>query len=150
MKKYIFLFFCLAGFSATGFSQHKFALNAGYDKVGIHTGYLGAEYRIDGNEGENRHGPLNVGVGSYLYGRNGKFFAVPELHVNKTWKHVAVTELSVSTKNIRPSVGVSFFNLARMQFGYSFPVQKSSFKGFYFGFHILLGKASFYDEIKVF
>lgn len=61
MVKNIFAFFALFFISATVFGQHKFAFNIGYDKVGVHSGYAGAEYRINSNAGENRHGPLNVG-----------------------------------------------------------------------------------------
>ncbi|MDO5522736.1 MAG: hypothetical protein Q4G48_01670 [Bacteroidia bacterium] len=141
----------LTTFATTAFSQHKFALNLGYDYVQKHTGYVGAEYRIDSNRPEHTsHGPLNVGIGTYLYGQNGKFMATPEIHLNKTWKHFIITELSASTKNIKPSIGFTFFNLARLQFGYSFPLNQSDFKGFSVGFHILIGKAPFYDEMRVF
>ena len=136
--------------SCSCFSQQRFALNLGYDKTGPYSGYLGAEYRLNNNWGNNSNGPINIGVGSYLYGEDGSFKVTPELHLNQTWKHFLVTEFSASTKNVRPSVGLSFFNLARMQFGYSIPLDHSSFKGFYFGFHILIGKSPFYDEIKVF
>ncbi|WP_436414210.1 hypothetical protein [Petrimonas sp.] len=133
------------------FSQHKFALNAGYDYMQKHTGYLGAEYRIDSNRQEHTsHGPFNVGIGTYLYGQDGKFAVTPEIHLNKTWKHFIFTEISASTKNIKPSIGLTFFNLARLQFGYSFPLQQSDFKGFSVGFHILIGRAPFYDEMRVF
>lgn len=131
-------------------SAQKFALNAGYDYFRKHTGYLGGEYRIDSNEGTNKNGPLNIGIGSYLYGLDGKFALAPEVHLNKTWKHFLVTEISASTKNIKPSIGLSFFNLTRLQFGYSFPVTDTGFKGFYVGFHILIGRAPFYDEITIF
>lgn len=60
------------------------------------------------------------------------------------------TEVSASTKNIKPSVGLSLMNLTRIQFGYSIPIDKSEFKGFYFGFHILIGRSPFYDEIKIY
>lgn len=150
MKKNFQLLVLFLLLSAACFSQQKFALNAGYDKVGKHTGYLGAEYRINSNEGENKHGPLTIGIGSYMYGENGRFAAAPELHLNKTWNHFLITEISTSTKNIRPSLGLSFFNLTRLQFGYSFPIDHSSFKGFYVGFHILIGGKSFYDEITLF
>ena len=141
----------LVVFSGTTFSQHKFALNLGYDYMQKHTGFLGAEYRIDGNSQQHAsHGTLNIGVGTYLYGQNGKFSIAPEIHLNKTWKHFIVTEISASTKNIKPSVGLTFFNLARLQFGYSFPINASDFIGFSVGFHILIGRAPFYDEMKVF
>ncbi len=138
-------------FVGVAFSQHKFALNLGYDYMQKHTGYVGAEYRIDSNQQEHRsHGPFNIGIGTYLYGQNGKFTATPEIHLNKTWKHFIVTEISASARNIKPSIGLTFFNLARLQFGYSFPVKQSDFKGFSVGFHILIGKSPFYDEMRVF
>lgn len=131
-------------------AQEKLALSIGYDKIGVHAGYLGAEYRIDSNEGENKHGPLTIGLGSYLYNDYGKFGITPEAHINKTWKHFILSEISISTKNIKPSIGLTFFNLARVQFGYSFPIHNTQFKGFYFGFHILIGRSPFYDEITIF
>lgn len=141
----------LSVFVVAAFSQHKFALNLGYDYMQKHTGYLGAEYRIDSNLQEHTsHGPFNIGIGTYLYGQNGKFTVTPEIHLNKTWKHFIVTEISASTKNIKPSIGLTFFNLARLQFGYSFPIKESDFEGFSVGFHILIGKAPFYDEMRVF
>ena len=129
---------------------NKVALNVGYESMKKKSGYLGAEYRFNNNDLQNNHGPLNVGVGAYLYGNDGKFALAPEIHLNKTWKHFLITELSASTKNIKPSVGLSLLNVGRLQFGYSFPIDNSNFKGFYFGFHILIGRSPFYDEIKIF
>ena len=129
---------------------NKLALNVGYEYMHKSSGYLGAEYRLNNNDLKNNHGPLNVGIGTYMYSKNNKFAIAPEIHLNKTWKHFLITELSASTKNIKPSVGISLFNLTRLQFGYSFPIDHSSFEGFYFGFHILIGRSPFYDEIRIF
>ena len=137
----------------TGYAKaqiEKLALNVGYEYMHKNSGYLGAEYRFNNNDLNNNHGPLNVGIGTYMYSNNSKFAIAPEIHVNKTWKHFLIIELSASTKNIKPSVGVSAFNLLRLQFGYSFPIDNSEFKGFYFGFHILIGRSPFYDEIKIY
>ena len=128
----------------------KVALNIGYENIHKSSGYLGAEYRFNNNDLNNNHGPLNIGLGTYMYSNNSKFAIAPEIHLNKTWKHFLLTELSVSNKNIKPSVGLSIFNLGRFQFGYSFPIDNSEFKGFYFGFHILIGRSNFYDEIRIF
>ncbi len=150
MKKKISLIIFAVLVSFNGIGQNKLALNLGYDYMQKHSGFVGVDYRIDGNEGENKHGPLNIGLGTYLYGENGKFALSPEAHLTKTWKHFLLTEISVSTKNVKPSVGLTFFNLAHLKFGYSFPFRGSDFKGFSLGFHILIGRAPFYDEIKVF
>ena len=136
--------------SYTQAQLNKVALNVGYESMQKKSGYLGVEYRFNNNDLRNNHGPLNVGVGGYLYGEDGKFTISPEIHLNKTWMHFLITELSASTKNIKPSVGLSLMNLGRLQFGYSFPIDNSDFKGFYFGFHILIGRPPFYDEIKVY
>lgn len=128
----------------------KLAANIGYEYMNKNSGYLGAEYRLDSNKGKSRHGPLTAGVGTYLYGNNNKFAIAPEVHINKTWMHFLTTELSASTENFKPSFGLSFFNLMRFQFGYSIPFDDSNFKGFYFGFHILIGRSPFYDEIRIF
>ena len=129
---------------------NKLAMNVGYEYMHKNSGYLGAEYRFNNNDLKNNHGPLNVGVGAYMYSSDNKFAIAPEIHLNQTWKHFLITELSASTKNIKPSVGLTAFNLARFQFGYSFPFNNSEFKGFYFGFHILIGRSPFYDEIKIY
>ena len=129
---------------------NKVALNVGYEYMHKSSGYLGAEYRFNNNDLKNNHGPLNVGIGAYMYNNNSNFAIAPEVHLNKTWKHFLITELSASTKNFKPSIGISAFNLARFQFGYSFPFDNSDFKGFYFGFHILIGRSPFYDEIRIF
>lgn len=137
----------------SGYAQaqlDKVALNIGYENIHKSSGYLGAEYRFNNNDLNNNHGPLNIGVGTYMYSNKSKFAIAPEIHLNKTWKHFLLTELSVSNKNIKPSVGLSIFNLGRFQFGYSFPIDNSEFKGFYFGFHILIGRSNFYDEIRIF
>ncbi|HHT04335.1 MAG TPA: hypothetical protein GX005_08485 [Bacteroidales bacterium] len=128
----------------------KLAANIGYEYMHKNSGYLGAEYRINNNDLKNNNGPLNIGVGTYMYGNNGKFSIAPEIHLNQTWMHFLITEVSASTKNIKPSVGLSLMNLTRIQFGYSFPIDQSEFKGFYFGFHILIGRSPFYDEIKIY
>ncbi|MGV8962890.1 MAG: hypothetical protein ACOH2V_05875 [Candidatus Saccharimonadaceae bacterium] len=129
---------------------NKLAANVGYEYMHISSGYLGAEYRLNSNNAKNTQGPLNIGVGTYMYSNNGKFAVAPEVHVNQTWKHFLSTELSASTQNFKPSLGISLFNLTRFQFGYSFPFNDSDFKGFYFGFHILIGRSAFYDEITIF
>lgn len=128
----------------------KVALNIGYENIHKSMGYLGAEYRFNNNDLNNNHGPLNIGIGTYLYSKESKFKVTPEIHLNKTWKHFLITELSASSKNLKPSIGLSVFNLGRFQFGYSFPIDNSEFKGFYFGFHILIGRSPFYDEIRIF
>lgn len=128
----------------------RLAANIGYQYMHVKSGYLGAEYRLNSNQGKNTNGPLTVGVGTYLYSSKSKFKVTPEIHVNQTWMHFLTTELSASTKNLKPSVGLSVFNLMRFQFGYSFQLGDSNFKGFHFGFNILLGRSSFYDEIKVY
>lgn len=129
---------------------NRLAANIGYQYFHISSGYLGADYRLNQNTLNNNHGPLTVGVGTYLHKENDKFGITPEIHLNKTWKHFLTTELSCSPKNIKPSIGLSFFNLSRFQFGYSIPIDNSNLKGFYFGFHILLGRSQFYDEIRVY
>ena len=128
----------------------KLAANIGYEYMHKKSGYLGAEYRLNNNNLNNNNGPLNIGIGTYMYGNNGKFSIAPEIHLNQTWMHFLTTEVSASTKNIKPSVGLSLMNLTRIQFGYSFPIDQSEFKGFYFGFHILIGRSPFYDEIKIY
>ena len=128
----------------------KLAANIGYAYMHKKSGYLGAEYRLNNNNLNNNNGPLNIGIGTYMYGNNGKFSIAPEIHLNQTWMHFLITEVSASTKNIKPSVGLSLMNLTRIQFGYSFPIDQSEFKGFYFGFHILIGRSPFYDEIKIY
>lgn len=129
---------------------NKTAINIGYENIHKSMGYLGAEYRFNNNDLKNNHGPLNIGLGTYMYSQDSKFKIAPEIHLNITWKHFLLTELSVSTKNFKPSVGLSVLNLGRLQFGYSFPIDNSEFKGFYFGFHILIGRSPFYDEIRIF
>lgn len=129
---------------------YKLAANIGYEYMHKKSGYLGAEYRLNNNNLNNNNGPLNIGIGTYMYGNNGKFSIAPEIHLNQTWMHFLITEVSASTKNIKPSVGLSLMNLTRIQFGYSFPIDPSEFKGFYFGFHILIGRSPFYDEIKIY
>ena len=46
---------------------NKLALNVGYEYMHKNSGYLGAEYRFNNNDLKNDHGPLNVGVGAYMY-----------------------------------------------------------------------------------
>lgn len=151
MKRIIIAIILLLTMSSYTHAQlNKVALNVGYESMQKKSGYLGAEYRFNNNDLQNNHGPLNVGVGAYMYGKDGKFAMAPEIHLNKTWKHFLITELSASTKNIKPSVGLSLMNLGRLQFGYSFPIDNSDFKGFYFGFHILIGRSPFYDEVRIF
>lgn len=149
IKSYIFILF-VAFAIAPAFSQHKFALDLGYKYNRLNSGYLGAEYRLDSNAGKHPHGPLNIGAGTLLYSEKGKFELLPEFHINKTWKHVLISELSLTPKYVSPSLGITFFNLARFQFGYSVPLRHSDFKGFSFGLHILIGRSPFYDEITVY
>lgn len=137
-------------FAAALHAQHQFALNLGYKYNRINSGYVGAEYRLDKNSNKSSHGPLNVGIGSHLYADKRSLTLLPEIHVNKTWKHFLITELSVSPQYINPNIGITFFNFTRLQFGYAVPLQQSEFKGFSFGLHILIGRSPFYDEITIY
>ncbi len=151
MKRILVSIILVLAMSSYAQSQlNKVALNVGYEYMNKSSGYLGAEYRFNNNDLKNNHGPLNIGLGTYMYNEKNKFTVAPEIHLNRTWKHFLFTELSASSKNIKPSIGLSIFNLGRLQFGYSFPIDNSELKGFYFGFHILIGRSPFYDEIRVF
>ena len=79
----------------------KLAANIGYEYMHKKSGYLGAEYRLNNNNLNNNNGPLNIGIGTYMYGNNGKFSIAPEIHLNQTWMHFLITEVSASTKNIK-------------------------------------------------
>lgn len=147
---YFWLLLIFLGCNIATMDAQGLAASLGYEYFGKNAGFLGAEYRLDKNDLQNNHGPFNIGVGTYLFSENGKFSLAPEVHVNQTWWHAISTEFSISTKNIKPSAGVSFFNLFRLQFGYSYPFEKSDFKGFYFGVRVNIGRALFYDEIRVF
>ena len=146
----LFLLFFTTYAKAQSHNIEKLALNIGYQYMHVNSGYLGAEYRLNSNKGKNTHGPFTMGAGTYLYGDKGKFAVAPEVHINQTWMHFLTTELSASTKNLKPSVGFSFFNLMRIQFGYSFPIGNSNFEGFHVGVNILLGRSPFYDEIRIY
>lgn len=150
LKSFSVLLLFMISFFKTSAQLNKVALNVGYEYLTRSNGYIGAEYRLNNNDLKNNQGPLVFGVGSYLYSKNKNLKVIPEVHLNQTWKHFLITELSASTKNIKPSVGISFFNLTRMHFGYSIPINNSELKGFYFGFHILIARSPFYDEIKIY
>ena len=144
---YLAVFFCVG---LVQVNAQKLAVSLGYEYFDKNAAFLGGEYRLDRNDLKNNHGPFSVGAGTYLYSKEGKFTIVPEAHIQKTWWHVVSSEFSVSTQNIKPSAGLSFFNLFRVQFGYSFPFETSDFKGFYFGFRLNIGRSPFYDEIRIF
>lgn len=150
MRKVLLLIFVTLLLSHTCLAQQKLALNLGYDYMGRHSGFTGIDYRLNSNAGVNRHGALNVGIGAYLYGKDGRFAIAPEAHLTQTWRHFLLTELSVSTQNIKPSLGLTLFNLGHLKIGYSFPINDADFKGFSIGFHLYIGRSSFYDEIKLF
>lgn len=144
------LFFALLFVSEFANAQHKFALDVGYHYMKGSRGYLGAEYRLDSNDGVNRHGPFNIGVGGLVYSQENKTKIVPEMHINKTWRHFIVTEVSSTTKYIEPSLGLTFFNLVRVQTGYNVPFKKQDAGGFTFAVRVLIGRSPYYDEITVY
>ncbi len=142
----LFLSFCLQRLLAQP------ALNMGYDYSKVHAGYLGGEYRLDGNRRGGGDNPLNIGLGAVLYNAEGKFGVIPEIHLNKSWKHFLITEISATTQALRPHVGLTLFNLVRFQFGYNVPFGKLQVAtgGFYFGLRILIGSPDFYHEVVIF
>jgi hypothetical protein len=145
MKIFILLLFL-------SFSMHAFAqggaLNTGSQYVGRSAGFIGYDYRISSNS--SRIATLNVGAGTYLTSVNKKFTVIPELHSNYSFYSSNLTELSVSTKNIKPSVGLNILNIMQIKFGYGFSFQKEKYPaGFCFGLNICFGSKRFYDIIPV-
>jgi len=60
-------------------------------------------------------------------------------------------QVSVSSKNLRPSLGINILNILHLDLGYSFGFYKSKdFQGFALGLNILLGQDTFYDPFKGF
>ncbi|NLA64223.1 MAG: hypothetical protein GX857_13630, partial [Bacteroidales bacterium] len=45
---------------------NKTAINVCYENIHKSIGYLGAEYRFNNNDLSNNHGPLNIGLGTYM------------------------------------------------------------------------------------
>lgn len=60
-------------------------------------------------------------------------------------------QVSVSSKNLRPSLGFNIFNFVHLDLGYSFGFNKrKDFQGFALGLNFLLGQDTFYDPFKGF
>ncbi|MDR2207038.1 MAG: hypothetical protein LBE36_12890 [Flavobacteriaceae bacterium] len=143
MKAFILLFFLLIPINY--FSQ-GIALNIGYQYVGRSAGFAGLDYRLSERSSE----ALNVGAGTYLTTINKKFTAIPEFHINYSFEEFFLTELSVSTKNFKPSIGINALNLMQMKFGYGFNLGKEKhLNGFFFGINFFLGENGFYDTLNV-
>ena len=103
MKRTLISAFFILMLNSYVFAQlDKVALNIGYENIHKSMGYIGAEYRFNNNDLKNHHGPLNIGIGTYLYKKESKFRVTPEIHLNKTWKHFLITELSASSKSLKP------------------------------------------------
>jgi hypothetical protein len=138
----LILFFCA---SNSGFGQGT-AFNLGYQYIGKHAGFLGADARFNSTHSS----AFNIGGGVYLTGLNQKFIVIPEVHVNHSLNHVFLYELSVTPKNIRPSVGLNLLNLIQLKFGYSYPLKdQQEFRAYSFGINFYLGENRFYDYLNL-
>ncbi|WP_300670997.1 hypothetical protein [Soonwooa sp.] len=126
-----------------------FALNVGYNYMGKNAGFVGADYRIS----DSRKPAINVGAGTYLTSVNHKFGVVPEVHFNQVLgkESAFMYQVSVSSKNLKPSLGINIFNFLHLDLGYSFGYEKSKdFQGFALGLNFLLGQDGFYEPFKGF
>lgn len=121
------------------------AVNLGYNYFGKNNGFVGYDYRLT-----DIHKPaFNIGVGTYLTSIQKKFTLIPEIHTNYSWDKVLLTEMSVSTKNIKPSVGVNLLNAAHINLGYSFAYKSSDhLNGFFVGLHLFWQTSKFYDDFN--
>ena len=126
-----------------------FALNIGYNYIGKNAGFAGIDYRIS----DSRKPAINVGAGTYLTSVNHEFGVVPEIHFNQILGRDSafMYQVSVSSKNLRPSLGFNIFNFLHLDLGYSLGFNKSKdFQGFALGLNFLLGQDGFYDPFKGF
>ncbi|WP_313030658.1 hypothetical protein [Soonwooa sp.] len=144
------IFFLLIKIFAGSFCKAQgFALNVGYNYIGKNAGFAGVDYRIS----DTRKPAVNVGAGTYLTSVNHKFGVVPEIHFNQVVGRDSafMYQVSLSSKNLRPSLGINIFNFGHLDLGYSFGFNKSKdFQGFALGLNFLLGQDTFYDSFKGF
>ncbi|MDR2205259.1 MAG: hypothetical protein LBE36_03780 [Flavobacteriaceae bacterium] len=143
MKTLVLLLFLMIPVNI--FSQ-GIALSIGYQHLGRSAGFSGVDFRIsDSEKGEYA---FNIGAGTYWVSIHKKFTAIPEFHVNYAVGHILLTELSVSTKNFKPSVGINFLNASHVNFGYSFGFKNDKhLQGIFLGLNFYLGTKSFYDNL---
>ena len=128
-----------------GFSQ-GFGANVGYEYIGKNAGFAGLDYRFS----KYSEPALNAGAGVYVVSLQKKINIVPEIHLNYNWKNEWFTEVSLSSKNFKPSVGFNFLNATQLKFGYSFGFNKEdSLNGISVGVHFNIGGKHFYDYLRV-
>lgn len=147
--KIIVLVFISIFFGNNIYSQ-GFAMNFGYEYIGKSAGFVGLEYRLTDNSYSSSAD--NIGLGSYLTTYESKFILIPEIHYTKNLSKETgyFSQLSMSTKNIVPSVGINLLNAIQLKLGYSIPFQKNNgFKGINFGLNIFIGQDQFYDHLKM-
>lgn len=145
IKKISLLLSC---FIAQIYFSQKCAVNLGYDYIGKSASFTGIDFRLNDNYD---HNPTNIGAGAYLTTNNRKFVAIPEIHYNRiVYSDFLMGEISASSKNIKPSLGINFLNALHLKLGYSFPFDKNeNFKGITFGVHLFWGKNEFYDRLNI-
>ncbi|MFN3019867.1 hypothetical protein ACK1KB_02625 [Chryseobacterium sp. TY3] len=149
MKINKIFFLLIIIFTGSFCKAQGFALNVGYNYIGKNAGFAGVDYRIS----DTRKPAINVGAGTYLTSVNHKFGVVPDIHFNQVLgkDSAFMYQVSVSSKNLRPSLGINILNVLHLDLGYSFGFNRSKdFQGFALGLNILLGQDDFYDHFKAF
>lgn len=140
MKKYCTLI--LLFFSFISFAQ-GIALEAGYKYKYTNALATGLSYRVSKNNIKN---PINLNVGVVTNFSNNNMISVG---VQKRFKEFLEYGVNLTNKDLEPTFGVNFINLAKLNLGYSFAYAKNRNSGFTFGLTIAIAEDKYYDNIPI-
>ena len=124
-------------------TQAQYAFNVGYGSFKTNALYLGGDVKLNDSD----YSAINFGVGGYVTKLDQKTVVLPEIHFTAT-ALLLMANVSLTTKNISPNLGLNLGNAIEVKFGYSTSFDKKLLDdGFYFGINLLIGDKKFYYKL---
>ena len=131
-------------------TKAQYAVNVGYGYFKTNAFYLGGDMNFNDNKEVIA---TNLGLAVFVATLDNKTVVLPEIHFNTTIPKIyfLMPNLSLTTKNVMPSLGLNLLNGIHIKAGYSKSFDKKLLdNGFYFGINLFLGDRDFYTKFKTF
>ena len=124
-------------------TRAQYAFNVGFGSFKTNALYLGGDVKLNDSD----YSAINFGVGGYVTKLDQKTVVLPEIHFTAS-ALLLMANVSLTTKNISPNLGLNLGNAIEVKFGYSTSFDKQLLdNGFYFGINLLIGDKKFYYKL---
>lgn len=131
IKNTILIYFCLVQYPL--FAQY-FATEIGYKYKSTNHLSVGVSYRISEQYKKN---PININASYVSDFERSNYICIG---VQKRFKEIFEGGINLTTKDIELIVGLNFFNILKLNVGYTFYYQNYSSNQFTFGLNIAIAK----------